>query len=111
MHLFFFGIKKHARHVTPGRLSQTHPRDGDDFNRMRSESDPRRHQRKRRIAFGGRIRYFVAEFVDTGKMTFLRERERCLEFGHGNLIRARARKKRARALVVLLLDLLRLASL
>ena len=33
---------------------------------MRSESYPRRHERKRRIAFGGRVRYFVAEFVDTG---------------------------------------------
>ena len=56
-----------TNHVTkPGRLAQTHPRDGDDFNRMRSESYPRRHERKRRIAFGGRVRYFVAEFVDTG---------------------------------------------
>jgi len=54
-------------HATPGRLAQTHPRDGDDFNRLRSQSHPRRHQRKRRIAFGGRVWYLVAEFVDTGK--------------------------------------------
>jgi hypothetical protein len=69
-------------HVTPGRLAQTHPRDGDDFNRLRSQSHPRRHQRKRRIAFGGRVWYFVAEFVDTGK------KKRCLEFGHKSYPRA-----------------------